>query len=167
MRQLCRLVVVTMVLSSNALGQTSGVTVTVGRTQLYLGMSKEVVSRSLSGEFDIQESDDSNWAIVEKGRPMNLIATAEFEKDKLLSVSVLRASRGLKSEVDVFRALYSLIGELERKGNTSCVIGTRDRVTAESDSRTIEVQCGRRILFLTLSRFKGYPEGLDVMEGIR
>lgn len=114
-------------LPQSVLGQTTPASVTIGDTEISLGMSAQQALASLRENFkveDIGENHVHQWFIESKTEANQIIGHLYANDKAIRGVEHLVFSRNLGSAEDVFNALYEVSSKLSRKTKSQCLIST-------------------------------------------
>jgi hypothetical protein len=152
-------------------------TITIGDTELALGMSEELVSKKLGERlrFIVSKQDapeglrakgiTSTWILDEKAaqstRPS--LATVAFMSGKLAYVrkTLLRQDGGHDKLAE---QLFLAMRDLERQGNSPCSFETREGQLTNFVERTAKLRSGKKAIILDLQKIQNSGEIVQLNE---
>src|SRR5215813_10123870 len=123
----------------------------VGGVPLQIGMAQDtVVSQLTQNGLEVRKGENgSSWPVFKRNGPnYDVMGALAFTNSRLIW-----ANRTLDDE-DLGAAklvcdFYFLMKSFEKQGNKSCTIETKEQESPDFDSKSVLIQCGKRIAKLS------------------
>jgi hypothetical protein len=133
-------------------------TISIGSTQVYLGMPKGTVISQLGKGYLLEETDSpGTWLLHAKSGKMIILGGVTFDKADKLS----EAWRAWTPEernytaAEVAEIMYKVVSKFVEEGNTKCTVGTLSSVQSSGpgglELRFTDINCGARQLEIQLT----------------
>jgi hypothetical protein len=147
-------------------------TISLGSTDLTLGMSEGAVLTKLSESYNLEKEGPppgllakgvtSMWVVnaKEKGRGHG---TIYFASGKLYAAVKSLPER---DEVEFGRQLYFAMRDLELEGDSPCTIKTANHEEPDFAVKTATLRCGKKSLVIQVQKFKTYDESVSLDEDL-
>jgi hypothetical protein len=144
-------------------------------TDLQLGVSEAEVRQSLAAKYDLRRevsvpgTGKGTWMVTEKGKPSEVLGVVTFKEEKLYFVTKRWLSRLEDQEagVQTARAIYGILSEFVRQGETSCSIKTDHKETPSFSTQVASVACGQKHVDILVSSTPGNPDSVDINENLQ
>jgi hypothetical protein len=149
-------------------------TLSLGATNLTLGMSEEAVIAKLAESNDLRKMKPplakgytSMWIVDEKGQgdKHSSVGMVAFEAGKLSAVQTYSPLNG--DDVEFGRQLYFAMHNLETEGNSHCTIETENDESADFAHKSAKFYCGKKTITIDLQKFKGQAESVQLNEELQ
>lgn len=147
-----------------------------GNVSLQLGMEKDAVISKLAErdykltKLENSESSSESWIVSQKNEQTgeyDLIATLQFKNGRLLWALREWAESWDTGSAKIGKNLYFLIKSLEESGNAACSIETKSQESPDLDSKDTLIHCGRRMVTVSVSKYKEQHEETQVTETVK
>ena len=144
-------------------------------TDLQLGASEADVRKSLAAEYDFRKGDrdagtgKGTWIVTPKGKPSEVLGVVTFKEEKLHFVTKRWLSRIEDQEagVQTARAIYGVLSEFVKQGETSCNVKTDHQETPGFSVQNASVACGQKHLEILVGSTPGNPDSVDINESLQ
>ncbi len=147
--------------------------IVVGSTTLQLGIDKDATISKLAelgyklSKLQGYEGPGETWFALEKiGGEYHPVAGFQFINGRLTWATRNWAESSDAGSAKIGRAVYLLAKSFEESGRTACSIETKSLETPESEMKKTFIHCGRRTIFINVSRNKEEPVGTAVTETV-
>jgi hypothetical protein len=142
---------------------------------LQLGASEADVRKSLAAGYDFRKgagdagTAKGTWMVTEKGKPSEVLGVVTFKEERLYFVTKrwIRRIEDQEKGVQTARAIYGVLSEFEKQGETSCGVKTDHQETPSFSTQIATVACGQKHLEILVSSTPGNPDSVDINESLQ
>jgi hypothetical protein len=162
--------------STPAYTQQESERINIGDISLRLGMEKDGVISKLAergyrvSKLESSESQSESWIVSlknEKADDYDILGTVDFRNGRLSWANRNWAESWDSGSAKVGKNLYFLVKSFEETGNTSCSIESKSQEAPEFDSKTTMLHCGKRMVTISVSKYKEQHEETQVVETVK
>ena len=145
--------------------------IVVGSATLQLGMDKDAAISKLAesgyklSKVQGSEGPGETWGVMEQtGGEYHMVSLLEFTNGRLTWADRTLAGSSDAGSAKIGRAVYLLARSFEESGRTACSIETKSSESLEYETKGTYIHCGRRTIFIHVSRNQEQPAGTSVNE---
>ena len=140
---------------------------------LQLGASETDVRKSLAAGYELRKEDGGlgtnkdSWLVTQKGKP-EILGVITFKDGRLHFATKRWLSRVEDQEADVrtARAIYGVISDFVKQGETSCNIKSDHQETPTFSTQIASVVCGSKHLEILVTSAPGNADSVDINESL-
>jgi len=146
--------------------------ISVGDTDLTLGMSKADVMSVIPDRYEVRKNETRgvDWLIAEKDHPNGpFVAGLTFAEGRLTFVMkpwLDDSARSSTEGVEVGRAVYGIVSSFVDQGETACVLSLGHTETPTVSAKTAIVRCGQHDLSVMVGAQPGHGETVEIQESL-